>query len=290
MKQSKIYVKKCWLSGISFLTLLLLLNTSAFPQEEEPDNRPIRPPFETTNLVDNQTTVNLYKGAFQVEISHRFAKIETIDDLFGIYGGANTRLSVDYGITDKIMVGFGTTSYRKLQDIQWKYSILTQTRSGSMPLSLSYHGNMVLDARADEYFGSPDTYRFIHRFSYLHQLIVSRKFGEKVSMQVIPSFVYFNAVEDGYKNANYAVSFGGRAMVLGMNSIILEYDQPLNPSEEHDVKPNLALGLEIGTSTHAFRVFASNYNHIIKQHNIVYNTNDIAEGEIHFGFNISIRF
>ncbi len=114
--------------------------------EEKPDNRPIRPPFETISLIDNQTTVNPFKGSLQLEISHRFSEIKDISDLFGIYGSANTRLALDYGITDRIMAGFGTTRDYKLQDFEWKVSILTQTRSWSMPLSLSYYGNMVIDA------------------------------------------------------------------------------------------------------------------------------------------------
>jgi hypothetical protein len=41
---------------------------------------------------------------------------------------------------------FGTTQDYKLQDLEWKYAILQQTRSNSMPVSLSYYGNMVIEA------------------------------------------------------------------------------------------------------------------------------------------------
>ncbi len=259
--------------------------------EEQPDNRPIRPPFETISLIDNQTTVNLYKGSLQFEISHRFDEIKDISDLFGIYGSANTRLALDYGITDRIMAGFGTTRDYKLQDFEWKISLLTQTRSWSMPLSLSYYGNMVIDARSKDNFGPEDQYKFAHRMSYLTQAIASIKTG-KVSFQVIPSFAWFNGVEEGYNNMNFALSFGARAQVLGMSSIILEYDQPLTQHEALEVKPNLSFGVEIGTSTHSFRIFVSNYSSIIKQYNLFYNTNDPWSGEIgdfHFGFNISVR-
>jgi len=50
-------------------------------------------------------------------------------------------------------VGAGTTKDYKLQDIQWKYLILQQTEDNSIPLSLSYYGNMVLDLRRDDAFG-----------------------------------------------------------------------------------------------------------------------------------------
>ncbi len=264
----------------------MLLTAPSFAQEED---KPIRPPFETTLLIDNQTTVNPYKGALTLEIQHRFSQISSISDLFGLYGTANARMALSYGITDKLMVGFGTTRYYKLQDLEWKYSLLTQTREGSIPVSLSYAGNMVLDARNADVFGDPELYKPIHRMSYMNQLIVSRKFGMLISAQVSPTFIWMNAVEEGYNNLNFSVNTGIRAMVLGFHSIILEYEQPVTQSEA-DVYPNLALGVEIGTSTHSFRVFAANYNALVKNYNVVYNANNPFDLDYQFGFNISIKF
>jgi len=255
-----------------------------FAQDEA---EPVMPAFETLTLVDNQTTANPYKGQMILEIQHRFSEIEEIADLFGIYGSANTRIGLSYGITDKIMLGFGTTRTFKLQDLEWKYSILTQT--SKLPISLSYHGNAVLDARDNKFFGPEEDYQFAYRMSFLNQLIVSTRIGNRVSLQAAPTFVYFNAVPEGYNNANAAINFGGRFQVLGFHSIIVEYDQPLIKAE-NDVYPNLALGVEIGTSTHSFRVFASNYNSIVRNHGIAFNANNPFDGDFQFGFNITIRF
>jgi hypothetical protein len=284
-------MKKRYLTNLSaglFLIFALSIQVLHAQDEEEPDNRPIRPPFETISLIDNQTTVNLFKGSLLFEISHRFSEIKDISDLFGIYGSANTRLALDYGITDRIMAGFGTTRDYKLQDFEWKVSILTQTRSWSVPLSLSYYGNMVIDARDKENFGPEESYNFAHRMSYLTQLIASVKTG-KLSLQVIPSFAWFNAIEHGYNNMNLALSFGARAQVLGMSSIILEYDQPLTQHEALEVKPNLGFGVEIGTSTHSFRIFVANYSKIIKQYNLFFTTYDSWSESLRFGFEISVR-
>jgi hypothetical protein len=278
--------KNIYLTGLVCL-FALLFPGNVFSQDEE--DPPIRPPFETISLIDNQTTVSPYKGAFDFEIQHRFSQIREIADLFGIYGTANTRLALAYGVTDRIMVGIGTTRDYMLQDLEWKYRLLTQTRSGRIPVSLSYYGNAVLDARNSENFGPEENYRFIHRFSYLNQVIVSRNFAGKFSFQLAPTFVYFNAVPEGYRNANASIYFGGRLMVLGFNSIIFEYDQPLLMPEEH-VYPNIAAGIEIGTSTHAFRIFVSNYNAIIKNRNVAFNANNPFDGDYQFGFNISVRF
>jgi len=271
------------------LVCLFAIMFSGMVYSQDEEDLPIRPPFETISLIDNQTTVSPYKGTFNFEIQHRFSKIKEVADLFGIYGTANTRLALAYGITDRIMVGLGTTRDYKLQDLEWKYSILTQTRSGRIPVSLSYYGNAVVDARGNENFGPEDEYKFIHRLSYLNQVIVSRNFAGKFSFQLAPTFVYHNAVPEGYRNANASIYFGGRLMVLGFHSIIFEYDQPLLMPDE-DVYPNIAAGVEIGTSTHAFRIFVSNYNAILRNRSIAFNGNNPFDGDYQFGFNISVRF
>lgn len=265
--------------------ILAFLSTGQlFAQDEA---APVMPAFETLTLVDAQTTASPYKGQFMLEIQHRFSEIKEIKDIFGIYGSANTRIGLSYGISDKIMVGFGTTRKNMLQDLEWKYAILTQT--SKMPISLSYHGNAVLDARDQKFFGPEEDYQFAYRMSYLNELIISSRIGDKVSLQVVPTFVWFNAVPEGYSNSNASVNFGGRFQVLGFSSIIVEYEQPLIDTETN-VYPNLAFGVEIGTSTHSFRVFASNYDYIVRNQNIAFNSNNPWDGDFRFGFNITIRF
>jgi len=277
--------------------ITFLFSGPVFAQEED---EPVYPPFETQTLIDNQTTTNPYKGSLNLEIQHRFSQIKEVADLLGIYGSANTRLGLNYGITDKIMVGFGTTRSFMLQDLEWKYSILSQT-PGKFPVSLSYYGNAVLDARDSKYFGPEDDYKFSYRLSYLQQVIVSRKLGEKVGLQMAPTFVWYNAVPEGYRNENLSLNLGARFQVLGFHSIIVELDQPLlqpqdvtNDLDEmvegKQIYPNVALGVEIGTSTHSFRVFVSNYNAIIKNRSVAFNDRNPLDGDFQFGFNITIRF
>jgi hypothetical protein len=272
------------------LLLLVAINSNILAQEtasEEPDNRPVKSTFATYVLIDNQTVTSPFKGSLNLIIYHRFSSMENgISDLWGIYGAANTRLGLEYGITDRLMVGAGTTKDYKLQDVEWKYAILQQTRSNSMPLSLSYYGNMVIDAREESNFGPADSYKFMHRISYFTQLIVARKFSNVFSFQVAPEMAYYNGVEQGINNINLGASFGGRAKVFGDKSIILEYDLPFTQHENFDQKPNLGVGFEIGTSTHAFQIFVSNYKDIIYQRNLVYNQND----KFQVGFNITVRF
>ena len=282
-----------------FIILILSLSLSPlFAQEEsqaQAKSEPVRFTFSTATLIDNQTIATPYKGGLELQIQHRFSPIENIHNLYGIYGSANTRIGLNYGITDRIMIGAGTTKDYKLQDIQWKYLILQQTEDNSMPVSLSYYGNMVIDARAEEEFGPTEDFKQIHRLSYFTQLILARKFSEKISAQIAPSLIYMNTVKRysddvGYKNLNFGLHAGGRANLFGNHSLMLEYDQLLTKQdtgeELEQPKPNFAFGWEIGTATHCFQVFAANYNLIINQYNLLYN----ASNDFLFGFNITVRF
>jgi hypothetical protein len=285
---------------ILILLILCLFISPLFAQEDtqaQDGSKPVMFTFGTTTLIDNQTVATPYKGGLELEIHHRFSLIENYHNLYGIYGSANTRIGLNYGITDKLMVGAGTTKDSKLQDIQWKYLILQQTEDNSMPVSLSYYGNIVADLRKEEVFGPAESFRQIHRISYFTQLIVARKINEMFSVQVAPSVAYFNSVPQnvdstaGYKNLNLGLSAGGRANVFGSHSVILEYDQLLTKQDiAEQPKPNLSLGWEINTATHSFQIFVANYNQIINQRNLVFNTNDFTKGKYLVGFNIHVRF
>jgi Membrane bound beta barrel domain (DUF5777) len=281
------------------LTLSLSI-TSLFAQVDtlkQATSKPVRFTFGTTTLIDNSTVETIYKGGLELEISHRFSLIQNYHDLFGIYGSANTRIGLNYGITDRLMIGAGTTKDYQLQDINWKYLILRQTEDNRMPVSLSYFGNIVADLRTSDAFGPSERFRQIHRLSYFTQLIVARKINNMFSVQVAPSLIYFNSVPQnvdstaGYKNLNFGLSAGARANLFKSHSLILEYDQLLTKQDiAVQPKPNLSLGWEIGTATHSFQIFVSNYNQIINQRNLVFNTNDFKKGDYLVGFNIHVRF
>lgn len=278
-------MKKILLSAI-----LLLLFLPLFSQENE--DYPVRL-FETSILIDNQTVTTPFKGMLEFEIHHRFGTINNaLDDLFGLWAPANIRLGLNYAITDRLVIGAGTAKNYKAQDIAVKYALLQQTSSGSVPVSLAFYGNMGLNLLNKNTFGTAHDWKEIHRLSYFSQILIARQFGEKFSLQLAPTFIWFNAVEVGYKNANFGISAGARYNVTGSHSIIAEYDQLFNNQENEDFnsKPQLSLGWEIGTPTHAFQIFFANYKDILGQYNFVYNQNSISDGKFLIGLNVTVRF
>ena len=156
------------------------------------------------------------------------------------------------------------------------------------------YGNAVIDARAEEVFGV--NFKGSNRLSYFSQIIISRKFSSAFTLHAAASFSHFNAVDSLLEHDKIALHLGGRLKLWSDNSLVFEYTQPLEPKNfaEHvelnnPPKSGLSLGLELGTSTHAFQVFISNYQGIIPQQNVSFNQNDFFDGDMLVGFNITVR-
>ena len=149
---------------------LTLINSFSFAQDEAQEkkkDRPIRAPFESGILIDNQTTVVPSKNTLEMHIQHRFGLIKNngASDLWGIYApSANTRMGLNYSLTNDIMVGYGITRKNMYSDFQAKWTFLKQTRKNTIPITLSVYGNMAINGQNESAFG--DDYEFMNRMSY----------------------------------------------------------------------------------------------------------------------------
>ena len=270
---------------------LLLFHLGLFSQKKAKDSiedKPARPAFESSFIIDNPSNVLFRKNTLEVQMSHRFGLINGgTNDMLGFWGPSNIRMGIAYSIHDRVTLGFGTTKFDRLQDFNWKVGLLNQTRSDRVPVSVSYYGNFTIDARRRENFVVDQ-----HRYSYFNQIIIARRFNSKLSMQLTSSISHFNLVQDGMKNDLFAASFGGRYKISDQTSIIWDYSQPFTSSWREDLRsePTFSLGFEIATSAHAFTLFISNANGIVPQQIYMKNPNDFFRGDILFGFNITRNY
>ncbi len=280
---------------ISSLVLALVITASATyaqdKQTEKPkkETKPVKNTFEATTLINNQTIEVLKKKTLQLVIQHRFGNMdEGISDLFGIFGPANIRIGLNYGITQRLMVGIGGTKSNHMYNLQWKYKLLRQTKSGSMPLTLTYYGDAEINT-------SEDTSKtFSNRIAYFHQLLIGRKFGKKLALQLAPSITHYNLIDTisygDIQHDNININLSGRFNFSPQSSLIFEYNLPLTASEDLGTKPDLGIGVEISTGGHAFQLFLTTASGINNSTNTVYNTNDFTQGEMMLGFNISRKW
>ncbi len=278
-------MKKLKIILISFFALPLFV----FSQETVKDSiidKPERPAFESSTIINNPSNVLHSKNTLEVQMSHRFGLINGgTNDLAGFWAPSNIRIGLSYAILDRLTVGFGTTKFNRLQDFNWKAALLRQTRSGKIPVSISYYGNFTIDARKKENFSLIQ-----HRYSFFNQLIIAKRFNQKFSFQVAPSVSHYNLVDKEMKNDMFAIAFGGRYKVSSQTSILVDYSQPITKFAMNTPEYGLSLALEFATSGHVFQLILSNYNGIVPQKNYMFNQNDFFEGDFLIGFNITRNY
>lgn len=268
------------------LLAALALPLSVFSQEQVNDTivkeKPERPAFESSFLFDNPTNVLFSKNTLEIQMSHRFGELnDDKNDLAGFYGSANIRIGLTYAIHDRLTVGFGTTKNKNYQDFNWKAALLRQTRSDKIPVSVSYYGNFAIDARSKNQGLFVET---SDRYSFFNQLIIARRFNQKLSLQVAPSVSHYNTVATTMRNDMVAIAFGGRYKISSQTSVIADYSQPLTKMKLDNPYPGISLGFEFGTSAHTFQLFATNYWGILPQDNYMFNKKATGlEGTFGFG-------
>lgn len=266
-------------------------------QQAEDRNKPQRPAFESSYIIDNLTGVVPSKGTFEFMIQHRFGPMSNgIKDLYGIYAsGSNIRLGFSYTLFDKLgigglkgplAIGFGSTKNSMIQDVNVKYGILQQTRSGSIPVSVTYYGNAAMETvKPTEDLPNG---RSSDRFSFFHQLIITRRFTPEFSVMVAPSLSHYNVVPSTMKNDHIAIAVAARYKISPQSSILVNYDQPITKHTSGNPYYNFSFGIEIGTSSHAFQIFASAFDGIVPQKSNVFNQNEpFPIKGMRIGFNIT---
>ena len=246
--------------------------------------------FKTSRVINLQSLENAAAGVLDVKIGHRFGFLNTgAYELFGL-DNATIRIGADLGITDRLMVGFGRSSYEKTFDGFAKYKILRQsTGKKTMPISLSAFASAAVTTLK---YADPDRENyFSSRMFYSFQLILGRKFSDGFSLQVSPTLVHRNLVATAdEQNDVFAVAIAARQKLTRRLSINAEYVYVL-PDQILDTYTNsLSIGFDIETGGHVFQLHFTNSTSMIEKGFVTETTGDWLDGDIHFGFNISRVF
>ncbi|WP_370477786.1 DUF5777 family beta-barrel protein [Tamlana flava] len=290
------------------LLVLLIMPIFCFSQKKAKDSiveKPARPAFESATLIDNASNILFNKNTLEVMMQHRFGLLEEKNSLAGIYGAnSNIRIALSYAFLDWVTVGYGITKKNRISDFNLKVGLLKQTRSGSIPVNISYFGNIGIDGRSletkypngDYIPPDADNGPFLKkqdRYSYFHQLVIARRFNSKLSLQIAPSLSHFNVVNYGNDNEHdrFSLAFGGRYKVSPQTAIICDVSAPITQLNEDKYNiTGLSFGAEFSTSAHTFQIFITNFNGILPQYNYMKNTNDMFNGGALFGFNITRNY
>lgn len=246
--------------------------------------------FKANRVINLHSLESTSAGVLDIKISHRFGFINGgIYELFGL-DQASIRIGADYGITDRLTIGFGRSSYQKTYDGFIKYKLLRQsTGLKNMPVTVALLGTMAIttlkweDPNRDNLFSS--------RLYYTTQVIIGRKFSNAISLQLSPSLVHRNLVATYEEENNvFALGFAGRVKLNKRLSINGEYIYVFPNQLAEGFRNSLSIGFDIETGGHVFQLHFTNSTSMIEKGFITETVGKWSDGGVHFGFNISRVF
>jgi|688.fasta_scaffold76443_2 hypothetical protein len=259
--------------------------------------------FKSTRVINLHSNETMKKKHLDFRIQHRFAPMDiTADNYYGLYtmfglDGAQMRLGMEYGVTDKLMIGAGRSTVDKTYDGFIKYKIVEQSRGKkSFPLSIVYFGNIGINTL--KWVDDTKQNFLSSRFSFTNQLIFTRKFNDIISVCISPTLVHYNTVETkSQPNDIFAIGLGTSIKINKSVRLNLEYipritgrDEPKQANGSASYYDAFGIGFDFETGGHVFQIHITNATGMIEQHFIARNVNPIEFTQIRFGFNLSRTF
>ena len=213
--------------------------------DENPAAQPVAYTFKSTRVINTHSIENVAAGVLDFRIMHRFGAINGgWYELWGL-DQASMRMSLDYGITPRLMVGGGRSNVGKSYDGFIKYKIIRQSGGGrgAKPFSLSYVAGTILSAQR---WADPERKNyFSSRLSYYHQLLLAKKISADLSLQVTPTLLHRNLVSGPeIPNTLMAIGTGGRIKIGPRASLNADYIW-VPKADVLGTRNSLSLGMDI---------------------------------------------
>jgi len=289
----KIIITLFLVLAISLTSWELRSQEAASESEREPEVEYVSGTFNSTRIINGHSVEQMMSRQLEFRISHRFGEISSgAYNLFGL-DFSQIHFSLEYGIKDWLEVGIGRSNFEKTFDGFVKATLLRQSSGAkNRPFHLTYVGSTEVtglrwtNPEAENHFSS--------RMTFIHQLLIARKFSKALSLQLNPVFVHRNLVGEAIEpNDLYALGIGGRYKILRRVSLTAEYYYVYRHNAKYldsEYFHPLSVGFDLETSGHVFQIMLTNCR-TMREGGFIGKTNgNWLDGDIHLGFNISRTF
>ena len=287
---------------------------NALLEEEKPVVKKVYATFKTAKLGNAQTVEQVSKKHLDFRISHRFGNVydatnknplnESFQTFLGFDQASDIRISLDYGLSERLSVGLARSKYNRLVDGNLKYRILTQTSDFKIPVTLVFYSSAgYLHVPTSQlYAGVAKDFptKEAHRFNYVSQLIIASRLSSKLSVELLPGYFHRNFIRERVntttneadQNGFFTLGFGARMKLSRRVSVIADYFYNFaayyknNPS----VHQPLSLGVELETGGHVFSLYYTNAEALVENNYLAGSADSWRKGQVKFGFSISRTF
>ena len=246
--------------------------------------------FKSVRIINAHSVEMAAPGVMQLIISHRFGRLNSGPyEFFGL-DQANMRLGFEYGFAKWLNVGVGRSNVNKTYDGFVKVRFLRQSK-GKKKMPITVVGLSSMQVNSLRWADPTRINYFTSRLSFAHQIMIARKFGDRLSLQLMPTMVHRNLVETrAEENDVYAIGGGGRFKITPSISINAEYFYLLPGHTRRNFENSLSFSFDIETGGHVFQLMFTNSLGMTENLFIPQTTGDWRNGDIHFGFNLARVF
>lgn len=243
--------------------------------------------FKTVRLINGYTSEIAGKNDLIFSISHRFGPVS--GGAYELYGldQSTIRFGFEYGITDFLSLGVGRSNFEKIYDGFAKFKIARQqTGRNNFPFTVTLLEGM--SVKTVKWINKDIDYPATARYYYIHELFISRKFGNTFSVQLAPVIVHRNMVKTADdENTVAALGFGANYTINKWLSLSTEYYHLVSSYTADNFTNSLAVGVELETGGgHIFQIHLSNSQGMTEKAFIPENTGKWGDGDVSIGFNI----
>lgn len=289
--------RKIWKSIMLFAVPLLMNAQDDLLSEIDTTatNETVASAFKSLKIVNLESTKLAAKGDFYFIVAHRFGFIDKgFDDFFGL-DNANTQLKFLYGVNDWLTVHIGRSGFQETYDLAAKYRLYAQKENGFPVTVVGFNSLAINSELKEEDFPK---LQFENRLSYVAQVLISRKFSEKLSLEIAPSVFHENTLRDlldvnnalilpnPQDNTQFAIGLGGRYKLTNRWSVNVDYAAHLNRASQSNYKNPLSIGVDLETGGHVFQMHFTNAQAMHETGYLGQTVGDWSDGKIAFGFNL----
>ena len=275
------------------ILVLLLFPFTLFAQDDllkEIDsvatNERVESAFKGLKIVNIESTKLAAKGDLYFIVAHRFGSVK--DGFEGFFGldNANTQIKFVYGLKEWLTISAARSELA--YDFSTKYTLLSQVKDG-FPVTIAGFTSLAINNTLKESLYPKLT--FDNRLTYVGQLLISRKYSDKLSLEIAPTIFHENFNENPIQdNTQYAIGFGGRYKLSKRWSLNIDYAAHLNRGSNSVFKNPLSIGFDLETGGHVFQMHFTSSQGIHEAGYLGQTTGDWAKGDVFFGFNLLRAF
>ena len=275
------------------VALVLALSLLALPLLAQ-DDAPLRPLPLGDVLLSLPSNHIAPHGQWEMKFSHRFNQSldegsfsDQLHSLFGLDTNADVVFGASYAIRPKLQLSLMRSNVNDTLEAAAKYVVLRQTEGA--PLTLTARGGM--DVRTEKDLED--------RTSFFAQAIVSRQFGRKAEVFLLPTLATEagRAVTGDESGALFDYAFNVPVAVVWMLrpglAAVVELTPPnTDLPDEMDGDLGWAVGVKRNIGGHWFEILLTNSQTTLVDQYVTttFQGSPLELGSLHLGFNIERRF